>query len=196
MSERSTEGLRERKRRETHQRIIDSALRLFLAYGYEGTTLDAIAAEASISRRTFFSYFESKDDIIMAWQHARWAGMFADLLSTSPDIRPLDAVRDVLVKQASGYTNEEMLAIDKLMRSSTSLLARKQAFYAGQEQKLFETLCEVWRQPERRTALRMVAVVSLGALRLAIQDWYAQADRRKPVTGFLCEAFDSMKSEL
>ena len=162
-------GLRERKQRETRQRIAQVALRLFLADGYEGTTLDAIAAAAGISRRTFFSYFKSKDDIILFGMEADSAELIAELLKTSPDVPPLDAVRDVMVKRIARHTTEEMTAIDDLMLSSESLLARKQAFYAKQEQALFLALREVWRQPERQRALRMVAMVSVGALRLALQ---------------------------
>lgn len=191
-----TEGLRERKRRETRQRIAEVGQRLFLANGYQGTTLDAIAAEAGISRRTFFSYFKSKDDIILFWQDADSAGLIADLLKTSPDVPPLEAVRDVMVKHIARYTTEQMTAVDNLMRSSESLLARKQAYYAEQEQALFNTLCEVWRQPERRLALRMVAVVSVGAMRLALQAWRDQTGQRKPVAKFLRDAFDSLRTEL
>ena len=36
-----------------------------VAKGYEATTLDEIAAAAGISRRTFFYYFKSKDDILL-----------------------------------------------------------------------------------------------------------------------------------
>ncbi|WP_244128692.1 TetR/AcrR family transcriptional regulator [Burkholderia gladioli] len=191
-----TEGLRERKRRETRQRIAEVGQRLFLANGYEGTTLDAIAAAAGISRRAFFSYFKSKDDIILFWQDADSARLIADLLKTSPDVPPLDAVRDVMVKHIARYTTEQMTAADNLMRSSESLLARKQAYYAEQEQALFNTLCEVWRQPERRLALRMVAVVSVGAMRLALQAWRDQTGQRKPVAKFLRDAFDSLRTEL
>lgn len=190
------EGLRERKRRETRQRIAEVGQRLFIAHGYENTTLDAIAAEAGISRRTFFSYFKSKDDVILFWQDASSASLHADLLKTSPDVPPLDAVRDVMVKHISRYTTEQMTAVDNLMRSSESLLARKQAHYAEQEQALFDTLCEVWRQPERRMSLRMVAMVSTGAMRLALQAWRDQAGQRKPVAKFLRDAFDSLRAEL
>lgn len=190
------EGLRERKRRETRQRIADAGWRLFLANGYEGTTLDVIAAEAGISRRTFFSYFKSKDDIILFRQDANWAGLYADLLKVSPDVRPLDAVRDVMVKHVARYPTEQMTAIDKVMRSSESLLARKQTYYAEQEQALFNTLCEVWRQPERRTALRMVAIVAIGAARLTTQTWHSQTGQRKPMAKVLRDAFDSLRSEL
>lgn len=190
------EGLRERKRRETRQRIAEVALRLFLTNGYDGTTLDAIAVEAGISRRTFFSYFKSKDDIILFWMHAGSASLIADLLKTSPDVSPLDAVRGVMAEHIARNTTEEMTAIDNLMLSSQSLLARKQAYYAEQEQALFQALCEVWRQPERRAALRMVAMVSIGAMRVALQTWREQTGQRKPAAKFLLDAFDSLKSEL
>lgn len=188
--------LRERKRRETRQRIAEAGQRLFLAKGYEGTTLDAIATEAGISRRTFFSYFKSKDDIILFWQEADSDSLYADLLKTSPDVPPLDAVRDVMLKRIARYTTEQMAAVDNLMRSSESLLARKQAYYAEQEQALFDTLCEVWRQPERRPVLRLVAMVSVGAMRLALQAWRDQTGQRKPVAKFLRDAFDSLRTEL
>lgn len=190
------EGLRERKKRETRQRIAETGLRLFLAHGFDATTLDVVAEEAGISRRAFFSYFRSKDDIVMFWQGAGWAGIRADLLKTSPDVPPLDAVRDVVVKYISGYTTEEMSALDRLMRSSESLMSRKQAFYAEQELALFNTLCEVWRQPERRPGLRMVAIVSVGAVKLATQLWGEQTGEIKPMARIFREALDGLASEL
>jgi len=111
-------------------------------------------------------------------------------------VRPIDAVRDVMVQQTLHYTTEEMTSIDKLMKASETLLARKQTFYAEQELKLFSTLCEVWRQPERRGSLRMVAMVSIGALRLSIQAWSEQSGRKKPIAEFLQNAFGSLRSEL
>jgi AcrR family transcriptional regulator len=192
----AAEGVREHKRRETRQRIADAALALFLANGYDGTTLDAVAAHAGISRRSFFSYFKSKDDIIVFGLEADLARLIADLLKTSPDVPPFDAVRDVMVKHIARHTTEQMTAIDTLMLSSESLLARKQTFYAKQEQALFDALCEVWRQPGRRAALRMLAMVSVGAMRVALQAWREQTGQRKPAARFLRDAFDSLRTEL
>ena len=192
----AAEGLRERKQRETRQRIAEVALRLFLADSYDSTTLEAIAAAAGISRRTFFSYFKSKDDIILFGLEADSAELITELLKTSPDVPPLDAVRDAMVKRIARHTTEAMTAIDNLMLSSESLLTRKQAFYAKQEQALFLALREVWRQPERQTALRMVAMVSIGAMRLALQAWREQTGPRKPAAQFLHQAFESLRAEL
>ena len=190
----TAETLRDIKRRETRHRIAETALRLFLNQGYEATTLDVIAAQADISRRTVFSYFRSKDDILLFWQDAHWRAIYDDLLRASPDAHPLDAVRDIMVKHMSRYSSEDMQAIDTVMRASPTLLSRKQAFYAEQEQALFATLCEVWRQPERRPALRMVAMVSMGAMRLTTQTWHELPEPRRPMADVLKDTFAALQS--
>ncbi|MBX3010190.1 MAG: TetR family transcriptional regulator [Caldilineaceae bacterium] len=191
--DRTAEGLRERKRRETRQRIAETGLRLFLTNGYENTTLDAIAAEAGISRRTFFSYFKSKEDLLFIWQSGGWNTVREDLLTVSPDEQPLDAVRDIFLKHLAPYTNDEMLAIDRLMRSSESLRARKQVFYEEQERALFATLCEVWRQPERRPALRMIAMACVGVVRLSLEAWSQQETPSRSLAEVLQAGFASLR---
>jgi AcrR family transcriptional regulator len=189
-------GLREKKQRETRQRIAETGLQLFIAHGYESTTLDAIAAAADISRRTFFSYFKSKEEILLVWQNGLWETMRADLLTASPATAPLDAVRDAFIRHISRYTTDEMIAIDRLIRSNPSLMARKQGAYEVQERALFATLCEVWRQPERRMALRLVAMMAIGAKRVALEAWSQQSTLHRPVAEFLQDTFARLKSEL
>lgn len=191
----SPSGVREQKRLRTRERIAAQGLRLFLTNGYETTTLDAIAVAADISRRTFFSYFKSKEDIVAAWQASAWDAVLADIMRESPDQRPLEVVRDVLVLHVSQYTTEQMTAIDRLIRSSETLMANKQASYARQEQMLFATLCEVWRQPQRQQGLRIVAMLSIGAMRLAIDAWHRSGGKR-PVVDFLRDAFADLQGEL
>jgi AcrR family transcriptional regulator len=58
-------GLRERKKLKTKEAIQREALRLFQEQGYEGTTIDQIAAAAEISPSTFFNYFPSKEDVVL-----------------------------------------------------------------------------------------------------------------------------------
>jgi mycofactocin system transcriptional regulator len=47
----------------THAEIERAGFRLFAERGFDGTTLDAIAAEVGISRRTLLRYYDSKNDI-------------------------------------------------------------------------------------------------------------------------------------
>lgn len=74
------------------------AFELFERRGFDATTIDDIAAEAGIGRRTFFRYFESKNDLV-------W-GSFSDHLdrmrerfARCPADRPvMDAVRTAVVE--------------------------------------------------------------------------------------------------
>ncbi len=46
--------------------VVAASIRLFSEYGYESTTVDQIAADAGVSRRTLFRQFRSKEDMIFA----------------------------------------------------------------------------------------------------------------------------------
>lgn len=179
------ESRRERKRRETRNRIAETALNLFIENGYESTTLEDIAQGAGISRRTFFSYFGSKDDLMLAWQAASWEVVSTELLtSASPDKEPLEVVRETFVSYISNFEAKRMRAIDEVMRASKTLQARKLLSYANQEESLFATLCQVWTDPERRPALRVVAMISMGALKLALRAYGETNDDRTPASHF------------
>lgn len=57
-------GLRERKKARLRQEIIDTALRLFRARGYENTRVEDIVQVLEISQPTFFRYFPTKDAVL------------------------------------------------------------------------------------------------------------------------------------
>jgi len=190
-----TEGLRERKRRQTLQRIAEVGLRLFLAKGYEATTLEEIAAAADIARRTFFYYFKSKDDILLAYQAGFADALKAAILAESTDVSPLEAVRNALIRLATGFQSPQAIAIDRLMRANEALRARKQANYLQQEQAVFDALCELWPGKKRQPALRLVAMASIGAMRIAVEEW-SQHDGKRPLAKFVREAFANLKAEI
>jgi AcrR family transcriptional regulator len=62
---------RERKKRETRQRIFNAAIKLFEKYGFEGTTIDMISEEADVARGTIFLHFSSKEAIVASWYYER-----------------------------------------------------------------------------------------------------------------------------
>ena len=184
-------GLREKKRRETRRRIVERGLELFIANGYEATTLDAITEAAGLSRRTFFYYFKSKEEILLVWQSGMADAVRAAVLMESTAQSPLDAVRDALLKLASAFNSDQAIDIAQLLRSTEQLRASTQAKYLHMEQAVFEALCELWPQPERRKALRMVAMVSVGAMRVGIDTWADEGGQR-PVVEYLREMFESI----
>ena len=46
--------------------ILDAAAKLFVANGFGATSMDAIAAEARVSKRTVYSHFENKETLFAA----------------------------------------------------------------------------------------------------------------------------------
>ncbi|GGS74405.1 TetR/AcrR family transcriptional regulator [Streptomyces violaceus] len=57
------EGLRERKKRETRQRISDIATGLFLEHGFVTVTIADVAEAADVSVNTVYNYFPAKEDL-------------------------------------------------------------------------------------------------------------------------------------
>lgn len=60
----SEPGLRDRKKRETRQRISDVATMLFGLRGFDGVSVAEIAAAADVSKMTVFNYFPRKEDLL------------------------------------------------------------------------------------------------------------------------------------
>lgn len=58
-------GIRERKKQETRDALHRAALRLYVERGPEAVTISDICEAANVSRRTFFNYFDSKDDAVL-----------------------------------------------------------------------------------------------------------------------------------
>ncbi|OUC80481.1 TetR family transcriptional regulator [Streptosporangium minutum] len=59
-----SEGLRERKKRETRLRISDVATGLFMARGFDNVTVAEVARAADVSVNTVFNYFPAKEDLL------------------------------------------------------------------------------------------------------------------------------------
>lgn len=63
-----TDGNRyEKKKEETRQTIIDAAMNLFYKQGFDSTTMEQIAEEADIARKTLYNHFPIKETIIIEY---------------------------------------------------------------------------------------------------------------------------------
>ena len=66
MSE-SADSLRDQRKRETSRALTDAARRLTAEQGFAGFTVEELCAEVGVSRRTFFNYFESKENAVFGF---------------------------------------------------------------------------------------------------------------------------------
>jgi len=188
-----TESLRERKRRETHDRLAQTGLKLFIENGFEATTLDAIAAEAGISRRTYFYYFKSKEDVLLAQAGSGFSqALRAAMLGEATDQTPIKAARQCLLKLASRYETQESIIVDQLLRSTEALRARKEALFVDMERTMYEAMTELWPQQVQQESLRVAAMMAIGTLRLALDKW-REEEARHPLAEYLVRYFTHLE---
>ena len=89
-------GLRERKKARTRDAISGAAIALFLERGYEAVSVAEIAEAAEVSKRTLFTYFPAKHDLVLhrfADQEDEPARVVRD---REPGVAPLEALRRYL----------------------------------------------------------------------------------------------------
>ena len=75
---------REQKRLERTRRILDAGLKVFAEAGYSGTTMDAVAAAAGLSKPTLYQYFDSKEALFQAMMLGQRDRMMGVLEHPSP----------------------------------------------------------------------------------------------------------------
>jgi len=89
--------LRESKKRETRQRISDTATKLFVARGFDAVTLDEIAVAAKVSKMTVFNYFARKEDLMLDREDDLRLLPFREALRARPPGRaPITVLRDLV----------------------------------------------------------------------------------------------------
>ena len=172
-SETMREGLRERKKAETHQALAKAALDLADRLGPDGVTVEAIADAAGVSPRTFFNYFSSKEDAIVGIAPAQSSALLADLLSRPDGEPPLGALRAVVLAAAERLqaVGDDWVIRHRLIQKHHSLAVRVPP---GSPSRAAHGRGD--RPPDRpgprpRRLPALVVSATIGALRVAIDVW-------------------------
>jgi AcrR family transcriptional regulator len=116
-------SLQERKQELVRTEISNAAWRLFGARGYEDTTVAEIATAAGVSRRTFFRYFASKEDVLVETTDELAEAMLAAMEARPADEPPLVAIERALVPvlESRIADTERLHTIIRLLRESRTL---------------------------------------------------------------------------
>lgn len=121
----STDSLWARSRQAAYAEITSIAMGLFLEQGFEQTTIDQIVAKAGISRRSFFRYFGTKEDIVLGDLAADGERMRDALEAVPIEQGPWQALRSSFdTVSALGPEPDVALRIGRMMYETPSLRAR------------------------------------------------------------------------
>jgi TetR/AcrR family transcriptional regulator, regulator of mycofactocin system len=180
----------------SHAAIEQAAFGLFAERGFDGTTLDAIAREVGVGRRTLFRYFESKNDI--PWgQFDRSLDGFRDLLRAMPADIPLwEAVHTGVVRfnDFPAEADPPHVTRMRLILQTPALQAHSVLRYAEWRQVIAEYVAE--RRTLRSSDLlpQTVGHVSLGLALAAYTAWLD--DPSRPLAALLGRSMRELRRYL
>ncbi|KAA2253649.1 TetR family transcriptional regulator [Solihabitans fulvus] len=172
--------LAERKRQLVRDALSVAALHAFAFQGFDETTIDQIAAAAGVSRRTFFRYFRSKEDVIIDSLSDVNQHITAELAGRPEGEPPAVALRRAFGLLIDTFTEypEKSLALANLLLTTPALRAR----YLDRQ---YEWRIELAAELARRTGLdddtdlrsSLLVGVALTAFEVARDEWVRCAGR-------------------
>jgi TetR/AcrR family transcriptional regulator, regulator of mycofactocin system len=170
------------------------ALRLFSEQGFDETPIEQIAAEAGVSRRTFFRYFDSKASVLWG-EFDSEVTVIRDALARVPDAVPMmDAIRQAVVTANHYRAGDvpELRARMNLIGSVPSLQSSAAVHYDDWERAVSEFVGARTGQPPWSLYPLVVGRSTLAACRAAYERWSARAD--SDLTVYLDAALTALAS--
>ncbi len=91
-------SLRERKKRETRQRISDVATSLFATRGFDNVTVAEVAEAANVSKMTVFNYFPRKEELFFDRNEEVTELLHAAIRDRAPGVSVVNALRALMLR--------------------------------------------------------------------------------------------------
>ena len=155
--------LRERKKEQTRQRIAAVALKLFTERGFDAVTVNEIAEAAEVAKATLFSYFPSKESLVLEGVGEEdLAGVVA---GRRPDESPLHALRahyrTFAAEQATVLDRDELIARMRVIFDSPALSGAANALLYHQRRALAQVLTQDYGQRFAALVAAQIAAILL-----------------------------------
>lgn len=185
------QGLRARKRQERRSTIESAAIDLFEARGFDGTTVEDIAAAADIAPRTFFHYFSTKEDVVLADYAARLERLKTELSHQPADVTPWAALRASFVVVAGDYgeQRDQLVRRFEIIAANPAVYARSLQLQAGWEDEVADALAERAHMESGDLDSGLMASAALACMRSSLRHWFVTGHDR-PLPDLVQRCFD------
>jgi AcrR family transcriptional regulator len=192
-----TRGLRDRKKEQTRLAICGAALQLFERQGFEGTTVEDIADAANVSARTFFRYFDSKMDVILAHKHEDEESLRDLLMARPPEEGPIEAVHAVFRERlAEVKENPDMIRQFRVLMSSPTLRKLAAEHFQDNKVELVEAFADRLHVAPTDLAPRVLAAALSETVWVIIERWVDEGTDPEQLGPLIDEAFTLLRSGL
>jgi AcrR family transcriptional regulator len=139
------QGLRERKKRATHDAIAATARRLFAERGFDAVTVAEIAVAADVSEKTVFNHFATKEELVFAGGDARLAQLQAAIAERPPGTSVLDVFRassEAMLDIVAAGETKDSLVVPRIVRDSPALQERLAAGWEREAEALVAAIAK------------------------------------------------------
>lgn len=165
-------GLRERKKRQTRERIRQEAYRLFAEHGYESTTVDQIADAAEISPSTFFRYFPTKEDVVI---QDEYDPALAEALRARPADEPIITAITHALKGPLGQMlekdREDLLLRTRITFTDPAIRARSVGEQQRSEDAIAAIIAERTGRPVSDLDVKCAAAAIIAVFTTLMRHW-------------------------
>jgi AcrR family transcriptional regulator len=189
-------GLREKNKKATRRELSQFGIELFLKQGFANTTIDQIVEPLGIGKRTFFRYFDTKEDLVFAWYEDLTNALVEELRSRPRLEKPFDAVCETLSSLLKMYDDNPDWA-RKMMRLTTetpSLVGKGFEKRVMWEKALSEILVE--REGKKMMSPLKAQIIvgsAMTAFTSSTSEWFNQGGEAK-LRPIVKRAFEMVRS--
>lgn len=161
-------GLRDRRKAETRLAISNVATALFIARGFEAVSVDEVAREAAVARKTVFNYFPRKEDLVFDRVEEMHA-LVREALATRGAQPPLEAFQALMRALVSNghpifHMSERPVQFWALVTGSAALTARARELQVAFADDLAHALSEAIGLPQTAPEARLAAAMLVSTL--------------------------------
>jgi mycofactocin system transcriptional regulator len=181
----------------TRHQLQQVALEMFAARGYDEVSIDALAAAAGIGRRTFFRYFSSKADALMADFDDDLERLRSELQDSDPDLPVMDAIRAAIVT-ANSYHTQDLVQLRQrleLQHGNPALLANAILHYERWQAVVAEFAAGRLGQPAGELLPQVIARAAFGAAYAGFMSWLSDGggDLGQKLDAALCALTEALQ---
>ncbi len=96
--------------------ILEAAIELFQLNGFQGTSMDAIAARAEVSKRTVYNHFPSKQDLFETIAQSVWESVNeATALDFNPGLAVEEQLKTLAMKELELVSDPDFLKLSRVL---------------------------------------------------------------------------------
>ncbi|WP_053639916.1 MULTISPECIES: TetR family transcriptional regulator [unclassified Streptomyces] len=175
--------LAQRKRQLVATELTEASLKLFALKGFDAVTVDEIASASGVSKRTFFRYFASKEDVVVQFLAGMGSDIRAALAARPAAERPSEALLHAVSVPLTtcGDHAERALPVVRLILRTPALLARFLEHQARWREELTEELAvRLGRDPGTDLYPRLAAGMALTAFDAVLRRWSEGGGAEEP----------------